>query len=200
MADSATNEIQNILVRLKTLATQASSANNSTQLAALETERVSLENQLTNLATGANYNGVKLLDGTGGTLTFQVGATNTAADQITADMTGNLTATGLGLAGATATFTTQAGAQAYIATLDAALTTVTTTRAKFGAVQNNLGYVSANLATSIEQTNASIGAIRDADLASAMAEKTKLTVLNQAGMAMLAQANQTAQSILTLFR
>jgi len=73
-------------------------------------------------------------------------------------------------------------------------------RADLGAVQNQLGFVQANLATAIEQVTASVSTIRDADMAAEMANFTKSQVLVQAGTAMLAQANQASQNVLRLFR
>jgi len=215
MADSAQNEIQNMLVRLKTLATQASSANNSTALSKLDAERVALETQITKMAQSANYNGVKLLDGTSGIQTFQVGASSNSYDQITANFSKDLTATGLGLGAAAATFPAVAGAagavatsdfgsqtnaQAYIAKIDAAINTVSSNRAEMGATVNSLSYVTSNLATTIEQTSAAISTIKDADMANQMAQLTKQKILSQVGISMLAQANQSQQSILSLFR
>jgi len=200
MADSGINEIQNIAVRLKTLATQASSSNNATQLLTLDAERVALEGQLTKLAQGSNYNGVKLLDGTAGVQTFQVGSTAAAYDQVTANMATDYTAIGLGLGGVGADFTTAANAKSYIATIDAAISSITTGRADLGATANSLGYVNANLATSIEQIASSVSTIKDADMAAEMAQFTKGKILTQASTSMLAQANQASQQILSLFR
>ncbi len=206
-ADAALNEIQNIITRIQTLAVQASSANNgSGERAKLDAERIKLESQIDKFAATAEYNGVKLLDGTAGTgVAFQVGAQDTANDRVVVDLSQNFNSTGtgtagLGLAGTTATLTTATGAQAYIATLNTALDTVVSKRADLGAVQNQLGFVQANLATAIEQVTASVSTIRDADMAAEMANFTKSQVLVQAGTAMLAQANQASQNVLRLFR
>jgi len=200
MADAGINEIQNMVVRIQSLATQAASANNSGELTKLDAERIKLETAINKIASATNYNGVKLLDGTAGTTTFQVGANNVTGDQISVDLSNAYTTTGLSLSGTTAALTTQTGAQAYITTASTALDTVIANRADLGATQNQLGYVQANLATSIEQVTASVSNIKDADMAAEMANFTKNQILTQAGTSMLAQANQAAQNVLSLFR
>jgi len=129
---------------------------------------------------------------------FQVGADNNANNQITVDLRNSYTTASLGLG--TGDITTQANAQAYIDTAKAALDKLITQRADLGATQNQLGFVQANLATSIEQATASVSAIRDADMAAEMADFTKNQILTQASTSMLAQANQAAQNVLSLFR
>ncbi len=333
MADAGVNEIQNMIVRIQTLATQASSANNTNDIAKIEGERVKLEQAIDKIANSSNYNGINLLNGidansaavtgtkatvgaelnvaasqtaggltsastgalfseaatftiqqdaagkitsitssvdlhsindgtliasantnlitaqaavgalnvtaigltftstaptAGGTpaastntlaftagtaytaggqsayagaLAFQVGADNNANNQVTVDLTKSYTTSALGLNGsATAAITDQATAQAYITTAQNALDTLITQRADLGATQNQLGFVQANLSTSIEQAKASVSSIRDADMAAEMADFTKNQILVQASTSMLAQANQAAQNVLSLFR
>jgi len=202
MADAAINEIQNMIVRIQTLATQGASAQNSGELASLKSEAVKLETQINKIAAGADFNGTKLLDGSGSTSgsIFQVGATNTTSDQVTVDLSNAYDATSLGLTGATAAFATQTAAAAYITTATTALNTAISQRADLGATQNQLEFVNANLATAIEQIAASVSTIRDADMAEEMANFTKSQILVQAGTAMLAQANQASQNVMQLFR
>jgi len=321
MADAGVNEIQNMVVRIQTLATQASSANNAGELGKLDAERIKLESAIDKIAGGTNYNGVNLLNGvdaasaattaavgtltfaagtntgvtgmnivsnvngvndvytidmaadgltatvkdaagatqgskllttatagtaaanqitltngtvvgitigttdtvntgagTGGTgtvagaavtaaagtgvyataLSFQVGADNNANNQVSVDLRNSYTTTSLGLGAGD--LTTQANAQAYMDTAKAALNTLVTQRADLGATQNQVAFVQSNLATSIEQTTASVSSIRDADMAAEMAQFTKNQILTQASTSMLAQANQAAQNVMTLFR
>lgn len=332
MADAGVNEIQNMVVRIQTLATQAASANNAGELGKLDAERLKLESAIDKIANGSNYNGVNLLNGidansaavpaaafvaatngftdvtvgaatnglavtgtalfsnaanftvsqnasgfitsitsdaallnstgatiaaagaelvttaqtavgalaiasigitftsavattttgastntvafTAGTdfsagtaagaaaytaaLSFQVGADNTTNNQVTVDLRNSYTTASLGLG--TGDILTQANAQAYIDTAKAALNTLVTQRADLGATQNQVSFIQANLATSIEQTTASVSAIRDADMAAEMAAFTKNQILTQASTSMLAQANQAAQNVMTLFR
>ena len=131
-------------------------------------------------------------------LAFQVGADNNANNQVSLDLTKAYTTTGLALGGGD--LLTQANAQAYIGTAKTAMDTLITQRADLGATQNQVAFVQANLATSIEQTSASVSSIRDADMAAEMADFTKNKILTQASTSMLAQANQAAQNVLSLFR
>jgi len=131
-------------------------------------------------------------------LAFQVGADNNSNNQVTVDLTNKYTTSALGLG--SGDLLTQSAAQTYIDTAKTAINTLITQRADLGATQNQLGFVQANLATSIEQTTASVSSIKDADMAAEMANFTKNKILTQAGTSMLAQANQAAQNVLTLFR
>lgn len=209
MADSGAGQIQTMIERLKVLATTAASATSSTELAPLEAERVKLEAQITKTAQGLNYNGVKLLDGTGGVQNIQSGTGTAAFDQTTIALNNAYDATTLGLGAAQSatigtaaagTFSTQADAQAYITTIDAALSKVITQRADLGSTVNVLNYANNNITTGIEQLTASVSAIRDADIAALTAQKAKLQVQQQAQMSMLVQANQNQQALLSLFR
>jgi len=218
MAEGGAKQIQVMLERLKVLATTASSASSATALAPLDAERVKLEDQITKIAQGLTYNGVKLLDGTGGVASFQTGVSNAAFDKTTVAFNNAYDATSLGLgkvataavagvgggagtaASTTGTFATTTDAQAYMATIDAALSTVIANRADLGSTINVLKYVSNNIATSIEQLSSSISTIKDADVAALTAKKAKYQVQQQAQLAMLVQANSSQQNLLTLFR
>jgi flagellin len=136
-----------------------------------------------------------------GALSFQAGADNNTSNRVSIDLRNSYTTTDLGLSGsASAVFTTQAAAQAYIDTSKTALNALINQRADLGATQNQLAFVQANLATSIEQSVASVSSIKDTDMAAEMANFTKNQILTQAGTSMLAQANQAAQNVLQLFR
>ncbi|NWF37234.1 flagellin [Mariprofundus sp. KV] len=311
-ADAGVNEIQNMVVRLQSLATQAMSANNGGELASLDAERGKLESAINKIAANTEYNGTKLLNGSAGTAVtagstvddtttngissitangaaasttfsisyvdqagvtntfgagdairitdgtntasvtvatlptgqatqnysllgfdftinssisglttaagtgsiastgtlitdagassvFQVGAATGVDNQVSVAFSNSYTTTGLGISGAN-DLTTVAGATAYAGELTTALNNLVTQRADLGATQNQLSFVAANLATSIEQATASVSSIRDADMAAEMANFTKNQILTQAGTSMLAQANQAAQNVLSLFR
>ncbi|MDX8391196.1 MAG: flagellin [Mariprofundaceae bacterium] len=154
------------------------------------------------------FNGTGKTDGLVGTLTigsnsngslsFQVGADNTSANQIDVNLSANYSASSLGLG--TGDLTTQTNAQSYLDLAKTAMNTLISNRADLGATTNQIGFIQANLATSIEQGVASVSSIRDADMAQEMANFTKNQILTQASTAMLAQANQAAQNVLTLFR
>ncbi len=316
MADSGVNEIQNMVNRIQTLATQASSANNGGELGKLDAERIKLESAINKIATGTNFNGINLLDGTAknmavttgvaavttaanltttagtgtpaittagtGTFTeaatftvntsagagsaitsvtsnvdlhdatglvvaragqdlntaamqtatgmtftaaagtaatlagsttvavgtagtagstvanFQVGANNTASDKVGLNLANSYTTGSLGLG--TGDLTSQVNAQKYMDVAKVALNAVVSQRADLGATQNQVAFMQSNLATSIEQTTAAVSTIKDADMATQMAQFTKNKILSQVGTSMLAQANQAAQNVMSLFR
>jgi len=200
-ADAGINEIQNMVVRLQSLAIQGASANNSTEIAKLKEEAIKLESAIDKIAAGTTYNTANLLKG-GSNSTFQVGSTNNTNDQVKVDFSNDYdtSATGLDITAASTAFTSSSSAQSFITKVTTALDTLVTNRAKLGAASNELGFINANLATSIEQSQAAVSSIKDADMAAEMANFTKNKILTQAGTAMLAQANQTAQNVLTLFR
>lgn len=131
-------------------------------------------------------------------LSFQVGADNDVNNQVGVDLSNSYTTASLGLGGGD--LLSQANAKAYIDLAKSALDQLVTQRADLGATQNQVAFIQANLATSIEQATASVSAIRDADMASEMAQFTKNQILTQASTSMLAQANQAAQNVMTLFR
>ena len=153
--------------------------------------------KLTAAGTGAAGAAGTIVTSAGASSTFQVGAENNGNNQVSADFTNSFSTTGLTITG---DISTTANAQTYIDTLTTALSTLTTNRAALGSTINQLGYVSANLSTNIEQLSSAISTIKDADMAQEMAEFTKSQVLVQAGTAMLAQANQSSQNVLSLFR
>jgi len=139
----------------------------------------------------------------GAAANFQVGADNAADNRVTVDLSKGYTTAKLfaNYAGTVTTgLTTATDAQNYIDKAKSAMDTLITQRADLGATQNQLSFVQANLATSIEQTTASVSSIKDADMAAEMANFTKNKILTQAGTSMLAQANQAAQNVMTLFR
>jgi len=141
------------------------------------------------LTTGSNSSATQV---------FQVGAGTTSADQVSVNLTNSYTSSALGLG--SGSLLNQTSALSYLDKARVAMNLLITNRADLGATQNQLGFVNANLATSIEQGQAAVSSIRDADMAAEMANFTKNKVLVQATTAMLAQANQTAQNVLTLFR
>jgi len=157
---------------------------------------------------GAAFGGAGSLDGligvltvgsnNNGALSFQVGADNTVANQIDVNLSANYSASSLGLG--VGDLTTQSNAQTYLDAAKTAMDTLISNRADLGATTNQIAFIQANLATSIEQGIASVSSIRDADMAEEMSSFTKNQILSQASTAMLAQANQAAQNVLTLFR
>ena len=297
-AEGALGQAQSILQRLRDLAVQAGNDANSTDArTALSSEASSLTSELTRIANSTNFNGKNLIDGTAGTMKFQVGADGNANSQISVTMTNLSTvATNLGSAGAnfaivtptavtgnfvvnngttavtvamgavntyttvqgvadklnsdtnfqanfsasidsnnklvvtsktggtvlggvigtpaaigtggsTATavsggldFSTAAGAQAAITSIDAQLDTVSTQRSALGAVQNRFDRAIANINVAIENLSASKSRITDVDMASEMVNFTRSQILSQSGTAMLSQANQMPQLALQLLQ
>ncbi|TFC01800.1 flagellin [Cryobacterium mannosilyticum] len=206
-AEGSLNEVQSILQRVRDLAVQAGNdSNNADSRGAIKTEVTALGAELTRIKDSANFNGTKLLDGTGGAagvLTFQVGAGSTASDQISVTMKNLTTIAGDVTALATAGFDSASavnGAAGTISKLDAAITEISTARADLGANQNRFESVIKNLAVSKENLTAAGSRIRDTDMAEEMVKYTRSSILSQAGTAMLAQANQSAQGVLSLLR
>ena len=191
-AEGSLNEVHNMLQRVRELAVQYQNGTlNSTDQAAIQNEADQLASEISRIGTSAKFNGITLLDSTN-TVTFQVGADNT--DEITVAKF-SVAASVVSASGAGSTF-----CLGDISTIDTKITNVATARGSFGAVQNRLEYTLANLATYNENLVASESRIRDVDMAQEMVNFSKLQILQQAGTAMLAQANQSPQGVLSLLR
>jgi flagellin len=195
-ADSSLNETQNILTRLRELASQsASSGVSNTERGYIQNEVTGLISEVDRIANATEYNGVALLN-SAASLTFQVGIRNVAAnDQIvvtTADSTSSALAVG------TLSLSTLTGAQAALGTIDSALQSVSSTRATLGAQANRFEKV-INVAT---QSSVSLSAaqsrIRDVDVAEETSNMSRTQILMQAGVSVLSQANQMPQVALKL--
>ena len=200
-AEGALTEVHSILQRVRDLAVQSGNdSNNADSRAAIAKEVTALGEELTRIGASTNFNGIKLLDGSNATLTFQVGAGGVAAeDQIDVDLAGaNITtiATAVGAL----TFTDATAAAASIVALDTQITAVSTARSELGASQNRFESTIKSLNVSKENLSAAESRIRDTDMASEMVKYTRSNVLSQAGTAMLAQANQSNQGVLQLLR
>jgi flagellin len=199
-AEGALGQVGDALQRMRELAVQAANATNGpTDRANLQAEFSDLADEVDRLLTGTTFNGVDLL-GTTATLTFQVGANNVTTDKI-AVATSNLT-TGAGITaiGAANISTSQATAQDAIDDLDDAIDEITTARSDFGAVQNRFESVISNLRVAAENQAASRSRIIDADFAQETANLSRAQVLQQAGVAMVAQANALPSNVLALLR
>ncbi|MDD2880964.1 MAG: flagellin [Rhodoferax sp.] len=193
-AEGALGQIANNLQRMRELAVQASNGTNgSADVSSLDAEYKLLASENTRVAAATTFNNLSVTN-TAASFTFQVGANSTAAnDQITVAGTSFVgTATTLGTATSTAF--------AQISALDADITTVSTARSTWGATQNRFDSVIANLRVSSENSAAARGRIMDADYAQETASLSRAQVLQQAGTAMVAQANQQPQSVLALLR
>lgn len=202
-AEGALNETHNILQRMRELAVQgANDTNVKDDRDQIGKEIKQLQEEINRIADQTEFNTQKLLNtNTGaGTLIFQVGANK---DQSIKLDIANMTAGSLGVSATnvkidnTTTATTISNA---ISTINKAINTVSTERAKLGSVQNRLEHTIANLNTSSENLTAAESRIRDVDMAKEMMAFSKNNILNQAAQAMLAQANQQPQGVLQLLR
>ncbi len=203
-AEGALNEISNILIRLRELAVQAASEGSvsNTERSFLQNEFSALQSEITRIASATKFGGRTLLDGTlaSSALTFQVNINNSASvDRISLTI-GDSTASGLSIQTTQAAISTVASAQTALATIDSAISNVSTVRGNLGAAQNRLQSTINNLASSVENLSAANSRIRDVDVALETAELTRTQVLQQAGIAVLAQANISSQVALTLLQ
>ncbi|MFE7843674.1 flagellin [Microbacterium sp. NPDC057407] len=198
-AEGALTEVHSILQRVRDLAVQAGNdSNNADSRAAIKTEIDALGDELTRVAESTNFNGIKLLNGDNASLTFQVGAGSTAAeDQIAVTLTDFST---LGADIKALTVDTAANALTSIASIDTEITAVSTARAGYGAAQNRFESTINSLQVSAENLAAAKSRIADTDMAAEMVRYTASNILQQAGTAMLAQANQSGQGVLQLLR
>lgn len=194
-AEGALTEVHSMLQRLNTLANQAANGTyDSTDRAKIQLEVSELVGEISNIAQTVNFNGINLLN-SNTSVSFQIGsdANTTISVDLAAMTTTALGLTNLSVSGANAT-----NANLAIASVKSAISTVSTQRASFGAVQNRLEHTVNNLGVMVENLSASESRIRDADMATEMTSFTKNQILVQAGTAMLAQANQSPQSVLKL--
>ncbi|MCA3002504.1 MAG: flagellin FliC [Rhodocyclaceae bacterium] len=198
-AEGALGKVADALQRMRELAVQSANATNSDgDRLNLDAEYQALNDEVTRVLTGTKFNGSAVLD-TAGTLDFQVGANNSATDQISVTTT-QLTA-GTGVSAVTGgSITTAAASLTAMDDIDDALTEISTARASFGATQNRFEAVISNLQVNAENQAASRGRIVDADFAAETANLSRTQVLQQAGMAMVAQANAMPNGVMQLLR
>lgn len=195
-AEGNLNQTTELLTRMRELAMQsASSGVGNSERGYIQTENTALITEITRIANAAEYNGTSLLN-SATSLTFQVGIRDVAANDRIAVSTVDSTATALGVAALD--FSTQAGSQAALATIDAALNTVSSSRATFGAAGNRLASVVQTIQQSSESLSAANSRIRDVDVAEETSKLARAQVMQQAGVSVLAQANQSPQVALKL--
>jgi len=197
-ADGAMEGIADKLQRMRELAVQsANGIYSSSDRAALDIEFQALDDEIGRVANSVEFNGTTLLASTK-TLTIQVSyADDSTNGKIDVDLT-KVTSTGLSINDDV--ITTQDDASTAIGAIDDALSTVNSARATLGATQNRLETTVTDLKNNVENLSASRSRIEDADFASETAQLAKSQILQQAGMAMLAQANQLPQQVLSLLR
>jgi len=200
-AESGYQSLSDLLVRMRELAVQ--SANDSvsdTERGYLNTEFADLISEMDRVSSVVEYNGIQLLDGTAGSagtgaMTFQVGTRDSANDRISIQLD-NQDSTTLGVD--TDTISSQATAQASITAIDSALEILSTDRATIGSTINTLNVAVDGLASSIENYGTAMSQIKDTDMADESSSFSKSNVLQQAGVAMLSQANQTPNLVMRL--
>jgi flagellin len=199
-AEGGLGKVSDMLQRMRELAVQSANATNTTA------DRTSLNNEFTQMTaeisrtlSATKFNGLAIIGADAATQTFQVGA-NTG-DVIAVSSSNMITNGAVSTAiASTSAITTAAAATAAITNIDAALSAVNTERSTYGAMQNRFDTVIGVLQVSIENQKAASSRIMDTDFAVETARMTRAQIMQQAGTAMIAQANATPQSVLALLR
>jgi len=200
IAEGATNEVSNILVRMRELAVQASSETlGTTERSYIVTEYDTLVNEADRIANTTEFNGTKLTDGSTASIDVQVGIHGTANDRISITMA-NLGSATLGVATGDIVANDPTSAQGTLSSIDTALDTLNSARAGFGAAENRLNSALNNLETFIEGTTAAESTIRDADFGVETAQLAQQQVLQQAGVSILQQAKGISQAAMSLLQ
>lgn len=213
-AEGALDTMGNILQRMRDLGVQSMNGSNSTSdRSNLQKEFAQLQSELTRIVQSTTFNGQRILNGDASAIVFQVGANASITNQISAgisvlsalsasNLTGSAVAMSQVMSGATTSIGGASKGQASIAVarIDGALNVLTTLRAKLGAVQNRMQMTISNLRNNIENQTAARSRIMDADFATETANLSRAQILQQAGTAMLSQANQAPQTVLSLLR
>ncbi len=199
VAEGALNEISAMIIRLRELAIQASSDTiGDTERKFLDVEYQQLKSEIQRIAEVTKFNSRDLLNGTGGVIDIQVGVHNDPfKDRLSFNASAaNATVDALGLTAES--LSTKEQAQGSIDVVDQALVAVNAIRANFGAMQNRMQSTVANLAIAHENLSAANSRIRDTDVAEETAELTRNSILSQAGVSVLSQANNIQQVALKL--
>ena len=200
-ADGALVETSNMLQRMRELAVQSSNATNSAgQRGYLDKEFKSLQEEISRIGDNTSWNNANVFGPgatTGNTLVFQAGVS--AGQTISVTLSG-MNATALAVASDVANITTFTAAQSAISTIDGAIETVNSARSRMGATMNQLSYSADNMVNISTNIAASRSTIMDTDYATASATLSKSQIIQQAATAMLAQANQQPQSVLSLIK
>ena len=202
VAEGAVGKVGDMAQRMRELAAQAANATNG------DGDRANLDNEFQQLAqeilrtlTATTFNSLQIFGASAGaTLTFQVGAGTSAGVDTIAVTSTNLTQAAAVTTVVASNITSAANASTAMTNLDTLITEVNNQRATWGAVQNRFDAVIQNLQVAVENQSAARSRIMDADFAAETAALTRAQILQQAGTAMLAQANQTPQTVLQLLR
>jgi flagellin len=204
VAEGALGKVTDMLQRMRELAVQAANASNtSTDRTSLNAEFRQLADEVDRTLASTRFNGTAILSASAGSLQFQIGANSATTDQLTittSNMQSSASITAVTTSSAVITGTTSTAAAGMITTIDTALDAVNSERATYGAMQNRFEAVIANLSIAAENQTAARSRIMDADFAKETANLTRAQILQQAGTAMLAQANQVPQQVLQLLQ
>jgi flagellin len=194
--ESAANEVTDILQRMRELAVQSASETLAdSERSFISDEFNQLRSEVARIAAVTEFNGVALTDGVLSSINVQVGIQSDSASRITITL-GDLTSSGLGID--TMDLSSTTGAQNALDTIDTALSSVNSLRSKFGAVQNRLDSALNNSQVSVEALSSAQSQIMDTDFATESSNLTKLQIMQQAGIASLAQAKNMNQSVISL--
>lgn len=202
-AEGAIEQMGDVLNRMRELSVQSSNGTlTNTDRSFIDTEFKSLLSEMDRIADTTEFNGRKLLQGSAsGGVSLQIGINNTTNDRITVSIA-NLKSAQLGAtttnALASQSLSTVTKAQSSLAVIDSAINSLSSARSKLGTAQNRLTVSIENLGSSIENISAANARIRDVDVARETANLTKGQILVQAGVSVLAQANQSPQIALSL--
>ena len=194
-AEGALTEVHSMLQRMNELAVKAANGTNtSADRLAIQAEVSALSAEISRVAESTQFNTLNLLKGSFNKA-IQVGAANVDAQRINISIAA-MDASSLGVK--SINVGTEEGARSAISNITQAIAKVSAQRSDLGAIQNRLEHTIANLDNVVENTTAAESQIRDTDMAKTMVEYTKNNILAQAGTAMLAQANQSTQNVLSL--
>jgi flagellin len=206
VAEGAMNEMQGIVSRMRELAVQSSNGTlGDTERSYIQTEFTELTAEIGRLSNVTEFNGAKMLDGTAASgISIQIGIHASDSDRLTMSIA-KLTASTLGNAAsgayiASQSLSTASSARAAMAVFDSAISALSQSRAKIGAVQSRMTIAVNNLSTAQENLSAANSRIRDVDVASETANMTRFQILTQAGVAVLGQANQLPALAMSLLR
>jgi flagellin len=204
-AEGALSKVGDALQRMRELAVQARNAtNSSSDKDSLNKEFAELQSEITRVTGGTSFNGKKILGSDATAMTFQIGANTTTDDEVTItteDMTANTDITTVTASTAVIDSSATSGDIATIIdNIDTAIDTINDQRATFGASQSRFDAIIGNLQQSVEAQSAARSRIMDTDFAAETANLSRAQILQQAGTAMVAQANQLPQNVLSLLR
>ena len=197
-AESATNEVTDILQRMRELAIQSASETlDDDERSYIQDEFIELSEEVERISQSTEFNGISLSNASNTQLDVQVGIQNATTSRITMDL-GDLRATTLGVASTQMSLSSVTSAQEALDAIDLAIDSVNSYRSGLGAVQNRLDSAINNAQVFVEALTAAESRIRDTDFATETSELTKLQILQQSGVAALAQAKNLNQSVISL--